>query len=127
MKSRYSLFILTIFILASCSESSMYEDHPLNGNYLGQWEVVPVDSRFTIEVNEEDDGLIMFFSLTDTAHLNLMSETRFDIDRYERNGFSNQLNGELKGDTLYLENDTYTVSDPVNTRTIRKGTFVKQQ
>ena len=127
MKKLYPLLILTIIILTSCSENSIYEDHPLNGNYLGQWEsVVTVTSRFTIEANEEDDGLIFFFSLNDTIHLNLMSETRFDIDRYERNGFSNYLTGELQGDTLFLENETYTVSDPVNTQTIRKGTFVKQ-
>ena len=121
------LSALAVFSIMACSNNSMYEDHILTGNYQGQWEIAPVDVKMIIQANDEKDGLILLLNLADSIDMMPISETTFDTERFERNGFSNQVYGELVGDTLYLENETYNIADKEGTLTIRKGTFGKQE
>lgn len=111
----------------SCSSGSELEDHKLIGNYKGSWNaLVDIESKFSIEYDEKKDGIVMFYSLADSSDLNIISDTEFNIDRYEQYGYSHGISGVLVEDTLYLQNETYLISDQMNTENIRTGTFVKQ-
>ena len=111
----------------SCTSNSELEDHQLVGNYLGSWEsIVQIETKLSIEYDEKRDGLVLFFTLADSLDLNILSDTEFSIDRYESNGYSNGVTGYIVSDTLYMENEVYLVSDQMNTKTTRKGSFVKQ-
>lgn len=121
--------LIVIFVLGtiSCSDDSAVQDHLLIGDYLGSWEFhTIIETKFSIEYEEENDGLVLFFTLADSSDLNIISDTEFDIDRYEQYGYSNYISGKLVEDTLYLQNEIFLVSDQMNTENLRTGTFVKQ-
>jgi hypothetical protein len=122
-------FLIAILVLGlvSCCDDPDIKDHLLVGNYIGSWDPHPeIIQKLSIEAYEDCSGLVFLFSLADSLDLNIISETEFTIDRYEINGFSNGVSGVIVEDTLYLQNETFNVSDKENTETLRTGTFVKQ-
>ena len=58
--------------------------------------------------------------------LNIISDTEFRIDPFVQNGYSNSVSGIIVEDTLYMENESFLVSDQMNTEVVRTGSFVKQ-
>jgi len=129
MKRLLNIFALIIvFGMTSCSEDSNLENHLLVGDYTGNWctNEIKLERKFSIEYEEIRDGLVLFYSLADSSDLNIISDTEFTIDRYVQNSYSNGVSGILVGDTLYLENQVYLVSDSIKTSTLRTGVFVKQ-
>ena len=127
MKNLIIISTFICFIFPSCSDGPNFEDHALAGNYLGEWEGVGItDIKLSIDANEEDSGLIFFFSLASLHDMNIISDSEFTIDRFIQNSTSIGISGNLIGDTLYLENDLFQIADQVNTQQIRNGKFVRQ-
>jgi mRNA-degrading endonuclease YafQ of YafQ-DinJ toxin-antitoxin module len=129
MNAMTKYFALTILILfSSCGLGSEFDDHELVGDYLGSWDVsvVPLEIRMSIVPNLMDDGLVLLVSsLADSRGLELINDTEFRIDRFEENGYSREISGELIQDTLFLENESYLVGNPSDIIT-NLGKFVKQ-
>jgi len=122
------IFSLMAMICLACNSGNAYEDHPLVGNYMGEWRsssVTVPNRKISIEANDYAEGLVLFNgSLRDTHHLELQSETQFTLERFEVNGISNAISGVFDQDSLHLLNTVYPISDPGNTQT-REGKFKK--
>ncbi len=119
------LSVITLLLVSCSKESVDLSDHPLVGIYSGMWETNLVNTvEFLISPTKGKESLEYSYSSLNYYPINIESDSMFNISRFEVNQTSNELFGELRGDTLFIENHWFHVFDPSSSG-IRKGEFVK--
>lgn len=126
MSGKSILFVFVLFILFSCSDNNEFIDHQLVGNYEETGESMNLQRKMSIEPFEDGSGLYLLLnSVEDSIPLITVSQTNFEIDRFEVNGFYIDQIGELNQDSLFMTTRSFLDATASIPRSERLSKFVR--